>query len=145
MTPRQNHKCCNLPIHYRKNHNCCNLQIHLDKTINVAISHVFFRLYEKGHTHIPTLYSITFWTKDLKLSGKLLFGFYQLLPKHFIQNKNEFMGKRTRGYCQSLHMKLEITVFGTWVSIQIQKVATFNSDRKIINLIPNKSFRYYKQ
>ena len=30
-------------------------------------------------------------------------------------------------------------------SIQIQKVATFNSDRKIINLIPNKSFRYYKQ
>jgi len=30
-------------------------------------------------------------------------------------------------------------------SIQIEKVATFNSDRKIINLIPNKSFRYYKQ
>ena len=29
--------------------------------------------------------------------------------------------------------------------IQIQQVATFNSDRKIINLIPNKSFRYYKQ
>ena len=29
--------------------------------------------------------------------------------------------------------------------IQIQKIATFNSDRKIINLIPNKSFRYYKQ
>ena len=26
-------------------------------------------------------------------------------------------------------------------SIQIQKVATFNSDRKKINLIPNKSFR----
>ena len=30
-------------------------------------------------------------------------------------------------------------------SIQIQKVATFNSDRKIINLIPNKSFGYYSQ
>ena len=29
--------------------------------------------------------------------------------------------------------------------LQIQKVATFNSDRKIINLIPKKSFRYYKQ
>ena len=28
--------------------------------------------------------------------------------------------------------------------IQIQKVTTFNSDRKIINLISNKSFRYYK-
>ena len=28
-------------------------------------------------------------------------------------------------------------------SIQIQKVATFDSDRKINNLIPNKSFRYY--
>ena len=28
---------------------------------------------------------------------------------------------------------------------QIQKVATLNSDCKIINLIPNKSFRYYKQ
>ncbi len=28
-------------------------------------------------------------------------------------------------------------------SIQIQKVATFESDRKRINLIPNKSFRYY--
>ena len=27
-------------------------------------------------------------------------------------------------------------------SIQIQKVGTFNSDRKIINLIPTKSFRY---
>ena len=27
-------------------------------------------------------------------------------------------------------------------SIQIQKVVTFNLDRKIINLIPNKSFRY---
>ena len=27
-------------------------------------------------------------------------------------------------------------------SRQIQKVATFKSDRKIINLIPNKSFRY---
>ena len=27
-------------------------------------------------------------------------------------------------------------------SIQIQKVATFNSDRKKINSIPNKSFRY---
>ena len=25
---------------------------------------------------------------------------------------------------------------------EIQKVATFNLDRKIINLIPNKSFRY---
>ena len=30
-------------------------------------------------------------------------------------------------------------------TIQIQKFATFNSDRKIINLIPNKSFRYYNQ
>ena len=29
-------------------------------------------------------------------------------------------------------------------SIQIQKFATFNSDRKLNNLIPNKSFRYYK-
>ena len=29
--------------------------------------------------------------------------------------------------------------------MQIQKDATFNSDRKQINLIPNKSFRYYKQ
>ena len=28
-------------------------------------------------------------------------------------------------------------------SIQIQKVATYDSDRKKINLIPNKSFRYY--
>ena len=27
--------------------------------------------------------------------------------------------------------------------VQIQKVATFNWDRKIINLFPNKSFRYY--
>ena len=33
----------------------------------------------------------------------------------------------------------------TVVSIQIQKDATFNSDRKQTNLIPNKSFRYYKQ
>ena len=30
-------------------------------------------------------------------------------------------------------------------SVQFQKVATFNSDRRIINLIPNKSFRYDKQ
>ena len=30
-------------------------------------------------------------------------------------------------------------------SIQIQKVETFNSDRKIINLIPNKPFKYYNQ
>ena len=30
-------------------------------------------------------------------------------------------------------------------SIQIQKVATFNSDRKINNLISDKSFRYYKR
>ena len=30
-------------------------------------------------------------------------------------------------------------------SIQIQKVATFNSDRKKINLILKKSFRYYNQ
>jgi len=30
-------------------------------------------------------------------------------------------------------------------SIQIQKVATFNSDRVINDLIPNKSFRYYNQ
>jgi len=30
-------------------------------------------------------------------------------------------------------------------SIQIQKVATFNSDRKEINLIPNKSISYYSQ
>ena len=30
-------------------------------------------------------------------------------------------------------------------SIQIRKDATLNSDRKQINLIPNKSFRYYKQ
>ena len=29
-------------------------------------------------------------------------------------------------------------------SIQIQRVATFNSARKIIHLIPKKSFRYYK-
>ena len=29
--------------------------------------------------------------------------------------------------------------------IKIQKVVTFNSDRKIINFIPKKSFRYYKQ
>ena len=29
--------------------------------------------------------------------------------------------------------------------MQIPKVATFNSDRKKINLIPNKLFRYYKQ
>ena len=29
--------------------------------------------------------------------------------------------------------------------IQIQKDATFNSDRKNINLIPNKSLRYYNQ
>ena len=28
-------------------------------------------------------------------------------------------------------------------NIQIQKVATFNLDRKNINLISNKSFRYY--
>ena len=28
-------------------------------------------------------------------------------------------------------------------SIQIQKVAIFDLDRKIINLIQNKSFRYY--
>ena len=28
-------------------------------------------------------------------------------------------------------------------SIQIQKVAIFDSNRKKINLIPNKSFRYY--
>ena len=31
------------------------------------------------------------------------------------------------------------------VSIQIQKDAKYNSDRKQINLFPNKSFRYYKQ
>ena len=30
-------------------------------------------------------------------------------------------------------------------SIQIQKDATFNSDRKIFNLTPNKSFKYYEQ
>ena len=30
-------------------------------------------------------------------------------------------------------------------SIQIQKVPTFNSDRKKINLIPNKLFSYYNQ
>ena len=30
-------------------------------------------------------------------------------------------------------------------SIQIKKIATFNLDRKIINLIPNKTFIYYKQ
>ena len=30
-------------------------------------------------------------------------------------------------------------------SIQIQKAATFNSDRKQNNLFPNKTFRYYKQ
>ena len=30
-------------------------------------------------------------------------------------------------------------------SIQIRKDATFNSDRKQIDLIPDKSFRYYKQ
>ena len=30
-------------------------------------------------------------------------------------------------------------------SIKIQKIATFNSDRKKINLIPNKSFKYYNQ
>ena len=29
-------------------------------------------------------------------------------------------------------------------SIQIKKVAIFNSDRKEIYIIPNKSFRYYK-
>ena len=29
--------------------------------------------------------------------------------------------------------------------MQIKKDATFNSDRKQINLIPNNSFRYYKQ
>jgi len=29
-------------------------------------------------------------------------------------------------------------------SIQIQKVAIYKSDRKIIKLISNKSFRYYK-
>ena len=28
-------------------------------------------------------------------------------------------------------------------SIQIQKIATYDLDRKKINLIPNKSFRYY--
>ena len=32
----------------------------------------------------------------------------------------------------------------TVVWTQIQKIATFNSDCKKINLIPNKSFRYYK-
>ena len=31
----------------------------------------------------------------------------------------------------------------TIASIKIQKVATYDSDRKKINLIPNKSFRYY--
>jgi len=30
-------------------------------------------------------------------------------------------------------------------SMQIQKFATFNSDREQINLSPNKSFRYYNQ
>ena len=35
--------------------------------------------------------------------------------------------------------------FKNAASIQIRKDATFNSDRKQINLIPNKSFRYYKQ
>ena len=30
-------------------------------------------------------------------------------------------------------------------STEIQKVGTFNLDRKTINLIPNKSFRYYNQ
>ena len=31
------------------------------------------------------------------------------------------------------------------MKMKIQKVATLNSDHKIINLIENKSFRYYKQ
>ena len=30
-------------------------------------------------------------------------------------------------------------------TLQLWKVATFNTDRKIINLIPNKSFKYYRQ
>ena len=30
-------------------------------------------------------------------------------------------------------------------TMKIQKVSTFNLDRKIINLIPNNSFTYYKQ
>ena len=41
--------------------------------------------------------------------------------------------------------KLLKTTLKNVASIQIQKVATFNSVRKIINLIPNKSFRYYNQ
>ena len=36
-------------------------------------------------------------------------------------------------------------MFKNLESIKIQKIATFNSDRKKINLIPNKSFRYYNQ
>ena len=34
---------------------------------------------------------------------------------------------------------------GNVVPILIQNDSTFNSDNKQINLIPNKSFRYYKQ
>ena len=34
---------------------------------------------------------------------------------------------------------------GNVVPIQIQNDLTFNSDHKQINLIPNKSFIYYKQ
>ena len=46
----------------------------------------------------------------------------------------------------SLRRKLLKTIIPkNVVSIQIQKDATFNSDRKQINLIPNKLFRYCKQ
>jgi len=46
-----------------------------------------------------------------------------------------------RNYLQCLISNV-ISVF--FSSIQIRKFATFNSDSKIINLIPNKSFRCYK-
>jgi len=40
-------------------------------------------------------------------------------------------------------VKNDSTHWRTFVHSKIQKVATLDSDRKIINLIQNKSFRYY--
>ena len=44
----------------------------------------------------------------------------------------------------SIRRKIVKTTHTEERSVQIQKVATFVSDRKKINLIPDKSFRYYK-
>ena len=56
-----------------------------------------------------------------------------------------FDGKPFQNIQIEIAIKTTNTEGRSVVSIQIQKDATFKLDRKQINLIPNKSFRYYKQ